>query len=41
MMLVQAFLEQKHAKRTLVELYEIAIREKFRFYSFGDGMLLL
>jgi len=40
MMLVQAFLQHKGAKRNLVELYEIAIREKFRFYSFGDAMLI-
>jgi S-adenosylmethionine:tRNA ribosyltransferase-isomerase len=23
------------------ELYEVAIRERYRFYSFGDAMLLL
>lgn len=41
MMLVQAFLQHKGAKRNIRDLYEIAIREKFRFYSFGDGMLIL
>ena len=41
MMLVQALLEQKVARRTLVELYQIAINEKFRFYSFGDAMLII
>ena len=41
MMLAQALLSQKGAKRNLQELYEIAIQEKFRFYSFGDAMLLL
>jgi len=41
MMLVQAFLEHKGARRNVKELYETAIREKFRFYSFGDGMLIL
>ena len=40
MMLVQAFLEHRHAKRTVVDLYRAAIAEKFRFYSFGDAMLL-
>ncbi len=40
MMLVQAFLAYRQAPRTLVELYAIAIREKFRFYSFGDAMLI-
>ncbi|MGE3279311.1 MAG: tRNA preQ1(34) S-adenosylmethionine ribosyltransferase-isomerase QueA [Candidatus Altimarinota bacterium] len=41
MMLVQAFLQYKGAKRSLVELYEMAVRERFRFYSFGDAMLIL
>lgn len=41
MMLVQAFLEYKGARKSLVELYTMAINEKFRFYSFGDAMLLL
>lgn len=41
MMLVEAFLDYKHAKRHLVDLYETAIKEKFRFYSFGDAMVIL
>jgi S-adenosylmethionine:tRNA ribosyltransferase-isomerase len=41
MMLVEAFLQYKGEKRSLKELYEIAIQEKFRFYSFGDSMLIL
>ncbi len=41
MMLVQAFLQHKKAKRNILQLYEVAIAEKFRFYSFGDSMLLL
>lgn len=41
MMLVEAFLEQKGASRHITELYRIAIKEQFRFYSFGDGMLIL
>jgi S-adenosylmethionine:tRNA ribosyltransferase-isomerase len=41
MMLVEAFLQSKNAKRRLVDLYKVAIAEKFRFYSFGDAMLIL
>ena len=41
MMLVEAFLQFKHSKKHLLELYNIAIKEKFRFYSFGDAMLIL
>lgn len=40
MLLVDAFLEHKKAKRRILELYAIAIKERFRFYSFGDGMLI-
>lgn len=41
MLLVDAMLKSKGAKRNIKELYEIAKREGFRFYSFGDGMLIL
>jgi len=41
LMLVDAFLQSKDAKRSWKELYEIAIKEKFRFYSFGDAMLII
>jgi S-adenosylmethionine:tRNA ribosyltransferase-isomerase len=41
MLLVDAMLEYKGAKRRILDLYEIAIREKFRFYSFGDAMLII
>jgi S-adenosylmethionine:tRNA ribosyltransferase-isomerase len=41
MMLVEAFLQYKKAKKHLVELYNIAIKNNFRFYSFGDAMLIL
>jgi len=41
MMLVEAFLQHKKAKRNLVELYNMAIKNNFRFYSFGDVMLIL
>lgn len=40
MCLVDAFLKQKAARRTLLDLYSIAVCEKFRFYSFGDAMLI-
>ncbi len=41
MMLVEAFLQHKKSDKHLVELYEIAIKENFHFYSFGDSMLIL
>lgn len=40
MMLVEAFLQSKNSPKHLVELYKMAIKEKFRFYSFGDAMLI-
>ncbi len=41
LMLVDAFLEHKGAKRGVLELYEEAIKEKMRFFSFGDSMLII
>lgn len=41
MLLVDALLLHKKAKRRILDLYAIAINEKFRLYSFGDGMLIL
>jgi len=41
MMLVEAFLQYKKAKKHLVELYDLAIKNDFRFYSFGDSMLIV
>jgi S-adenosylmethionine:tRNA ribosyltransferase-isomerase len=41
MLLVDAFLEHKDARRRIVPLYEEAIRERYAFYSFGDSMLIL
>lgn len=41
MLLVDAFLQYKGAKRGVMDLYEEAIREQFSFYSFGDSMLIL
>lgn len=41
MMLVEAFLQFKGAKTSLVELYNVAIKNDFLFYSFGDAMIIL
>jgi S-adenosylmethionine:tRNA ribosyltransferase-isomerase len=41
MMLVDAFLEHKKAKKRILELYSFAMKNNFRFYSFGDAMLIL
>lgn len=41
MALVDAFLAHKGAKRRILDLYKIAIKNHFRFYSFGDAMLIL
>ena len=41
MMLVDAFLAYKNAPKRILELYEFAKKNNFRFYSFGDAMLIL
>ncbi|MBI2439705.1 MAG: tRNA preQ1(34) S-adenosylmethionine ribosyltransferase-isomerase QueA [Candidatus Moranbacteria bacterium] len=41
MLLVDAFLQNKNAKRGIVELYALAIKNNFSFYSFGDSMLIV
>ena len=41
MALVDAFLVHKNAKRRILDLYEIAKQEDFKFYSFGDSMVIL
>ncbi len=41
LLLVEAFLKFKKSKRSILDLYEIAKKEKFRFFSFGDAMLIL
>jgi S-adenosylmethionine:tRNA ribosyltransferase-isomerase len=41
MLLVEAFLGHKGSKRRIMDLYTIAIENKFAFYSFGDSMLIL
>ncbi|MFZ2026371.1 MAG: tRNA preQ1(34) S-adenosylmethionine ribosyltransferase-isomerase QueA [Microgenomates group bacterium] len=41
MMLVDAFLAHKKAPKRILELYEYAKKNKFRFFSFGDTMLIV
>jgi S-adenosylmethionine:tRNA ribosyltransferase-isomerase len=41
MLLVDAFLGHKGAKRDIMDLYNLAIQERYAFYSFGDSMLIL
>ncbi|MEP7162702.1 MAG: tRNA preQ1(34) S-adenosylmethionine ribosyltransferase-isomerase QueA [Candidatus Moraniibacteriota bacterium] len=41
MLLVDAFLQDRGAQRGIMDLYALAIQEKFSFYSFGDSMLIL
>ncbi len=41
MMLVQAFLEYKGSKLKILDIYMLAIENKFRFYSLGDVMLII
>jgi S-adenosylmethionine:tRNA ribosyltransferase-isomerase len=41
MLLVEVLLRHKRARRRLLDLYRIALEEQFRFYSFGDAMLVL
>ena len=37
LMLVSAFANRE----TILSAYQVAIRERYRFYSFGDAMLIL
>lgn len=41
MCLVQAFIDDKGGKRSLVDLYNEAIDLNYRFYSYGDAMLIM
>ena len=41
MYLVDAFLQHRGSRRKILDLYRLAIHHKFKFYSFGDGMLIL
>ncbi len=41
MLLVDAFLQHKKAQRDILALYQEALLHQYRFYSFGDGMLIL
>jgi len=36
-MLVSAFMGRKN----IMDVYQKAIKKKFRFFSFGDGMLII
>jgi len=40
MCLVDAFLKYKGAKRSILDLYTIAIQNNMRFFSFGDAMYI-
>ena len=46
-MMVSAFVGQAYlddpdsGRRILLETYEVAKREGYRFYSFGDAMLII
>jgi S-adenosylmethionine:tRNA ribosyltransferase-isomerase len=41
MMLVQAFLQHKKTQYHLKEIYEFALKNDFKFLSFGDTMLII
>lgn len=41
LLLVEAFLQHKQAKQSILDLYHRAIDERYSFYSFGDSMLIL
>jgi len=41
MLLVEAFLQFKNSRKSLIDLYQTAIKNNFRFYSFGDAMLII
>lgn len=41
LMLVDAFLKFKNAKKSVLDLYRSAIKEQMRFYSFGDATLVI
>lgn len=41
LMLVDAFMQFKGARRSWRDLYGLAIAERFRFYSFGDAMVIV
>lgn len=38
--LVDAFLQDKGARKSILDLYQIAIENKMRFFSFGDAMYI-
>lgn len=41
MLLVESFLQNKNSKKSILDLYKIAIKNEYNFYSFGDSMVIL
>ena len=41
LMLVSAFADPEHGREVVLRAYAHAVREKYRFFSYGDCMLLL
>jgi len=41
MALVDAFLQHKKSKKSILDIYQIALDNEFQFFSFGDSMLIL
>lgn len=41
MALVDAFLQHKKSKKSILDLYKVALDNGFKFYSFGDSMLVI
>jgi S-adenosylmethionine:tRNA ribosyltransferase-isomerase len=41
LMLVSALIDANKGREKILELYQEAIKEKYRFFSFGDAMLVL
>lgn len=41
MALVDSFLQHKKSKKSILDLYHIALSNGYKFYSFGDSMLIL
>lgn len=41
MCLVDAFLQSKRSRRGILELYALARDKQFKFYSFGDAMVII
>jgi S-adenosylmethionine:tRNA ribosyltransferase-isomerase len=41
LMLVSALIDTDQGRKKILELYEVAKKEQYRFFSFGDAMLIL